>query len=313
MRMMKLLVVNAVKAERAEIVEALARIEHVAVQGAVADLSSAKRALAETAPDVVVTGLEVRGGDWSELIAAAHQTSPPPSVMVVGMVEEPASAGDEALRLIGRVAAGVAHDVNNYLAIAATAATLAQRNPAALPVWHQMHTALAHASRAIRSLLEYARGEPPPLAPLDLGALVADTIHLARSALGHATRIRAEIADDLPAVRGARSELEQLVLNLVLNADEATPDGGELVVRVVATEGSTVLVEVTDAGPGIPADALAGTDGLSPSSKPARRGGLGLGIVRRVAERHGAAVRVVRHDAAAGTTVAIAFPSGVNQ
>ena len=70
--------------------------------------------------------------------------------------------------------------------------------------------------------------------------------------------MRFAIADAVPQIHGVRSELEQLVLNLVINACDAMPDGGELVIAVRAAAGGVVVLELTDTGTGRAAPAIAG-------------------------------------------------------
>jgi signal transduction histidine kinase len=106
---------------------------------------------------------------------------------------------------------------------------------------------------------------------------------------------RAEIADDLPMVPGIIVELEQLVLNLLVNAIDAMPSGGTITVTVkTATQPRAIVLRVADAGVGMPAQ----TSG----------GGLGLGIVHSVVERHRGNVRFATQDTG-GTVVTVVLPA----
>ena len=120
--------------------------------------------------------------------------------------------------------------------------------------------------------------------------------------------VRTDIASRLPAVWGAPSELEQLVLNLVLNAADAMPNGGELTVRLHPGTAAVICLEVSDTGAGMPAEALVTTEGRTASSKPGRRAGLGLGIVRRVVEHHGGSIRFAPRLDRAGSIVWTLLP-----
>src|SRR3569623_417143 len=99
-------------------------------------------------------------------------------------------------------------------------------------------------------------------------------------------------------IQGAASELEQGVANLVLNSSDAMPEGGTLRIRVQATGTDAVFLEVADEGSGAP----------GPTTKPGRRIGLGLSIVRRVVDRHSGTLRIApRHPR--GTIVTIFLPT----
>lgn len=221
-------------------------------------------------------------------------------------VAESAEHADPVL-LVGRLAGGVVHDLNNYLMALQFALEELQETPNDPELWGRTQVALDLASRLTRSLLGYVRGAPQPPKAVELGALVRDLL----SAVGRPLRQRAtltlDVADGLPAVRGTASELEQLVLNLVLNAIDASPTGGEVMIRIHSVRGEAVTLEVTDHGGGLDDAALGRAAVLSPSTKPGRIGGLGLGIVRAVAERHHAQIRIVRPPTG-GTTVTVVFP-----
>ncbi len=281
--MMKILVVDGSKQQRHEIVEALARLEDIAVQGAVPDVRSALPVLAGDTPDVVVVG-------GAELRDA-----------VTGLVDD--ATGDERLALLGRMTGGAIHDLNNYLALIDGTVHLLAKTAADKSLIDQLRRGVALATRLTGTLLVYARGEVPTFASIDLGALVRSTLDLARSSVSDMVDVIDDVDADLAPVRGVKSELEQLVLNLVINAADAMPGGGELRVRVRGLSGSVVL-EVADSGDGITMPGLTGAD---LASRP-RRLGLGLGIVRRVAARHRATLRFA-HGVPSGTVVTVVFSS----
>jgi signal transduction histidine kinase len=283
LRMMKILVVDGSKQQRHDIVEALARLEDIAVQGAVPDVRSALPVLAGDTPDVVVVG-------GAELRDA-----------VTGLVDD--AAGDERLALLGRMTGGAIHDLNNYLALIDGTVHLLAKTPADTSLLDQLRRGVALATRLTGTLLIYARGEVPTFASIDLGALVRSTLDLARSSVSDMIDVIDDVDADLAPVRGVKSELEQLVINLVLNAADAMPSGGELRVRVRGQSGSIVL-EVADSGDGI---TMPGLTGPEIANRP-RRLGLGLGIVRRVAARHRATLRFT-HGIPSGTVVTVVFSS----
>jgi signal transduction histidine kinase len=335
--MVNILVAEKSRAARQAIVDALGRIDTIAVQGVVAELREAVRSLCRDTPDLVVTGVELADASGLDLIEAARQLSPTSRIVVVGpspvaevwrrqvtagairfvaagpgfdelcdvvaALARPApdredrddgpgcDASEDPLRLLGRITAGVAHDLGNYLSALAAVVALLDNARAAPALVARARELVDHAGRLTGSLVGYARGEPPALEPVDLGAIVDRMLALLAHVLPSSIAVRADIAALVPPVRGAAAELEQLVLNLALNAADAMPGGGELIVRVQPTGTAAVYLEVSDTGRGLPAEARAADGGPAASSKPGQRTGLGLGIVRRVIDRHGGTIR----------------------
>jgi two-component system, NtrC family, sensor kinase len=210
--------------------------------------------------------------------------------------------------LLGRLVAGVAHDLNNYLGVVDVSLAMGQRRLEGGP--HDSDLELArratdHALRLIRSLVDYARGGEPPAGEVDLGDVVRRTLALFDRSIPPEVRVSIDADRAVARVRGVSVELEQLVLNLVLNACDAMCNGGELHVRVRDGVAGTVTLEVADTGCGVATGASTATGTTSPSAKSGRGGqGLGLGIVRSVCERHGAELRVAHRDGG-GTAVTV--------
>jgi signal transduction histidine kinase len=216
---------------------------------------------------------------------------------------------DDELRLLGRITAGVAHDLANYLSAMEVALSMLEAKPGDPVLCGRLRASIEQARRITSSLVGHVRGEPPAFDPVDLGAIVDRTVALVSVLIPSAIEVTVDIAAPLPRVRGAAVELEQLVLNLVLNAVDAMPTGGELVIRVQPTGIAAIYLEVSDTGAGMPAGALLTTDGGTPSTKPGQRMGLGLGIVRRVVERHGGSIRFAPRLDRSGTIVWALLPT----
>jgi signal transduction histidine kinase len=161
--------------------------------------------------------------------------------------------------------------------------------------------------RLLRSLLDYARGGNGEATEVDLGDVVQRVLAVAARLVPYEVVVEAQVDAATPPVDGVAAELEQLALNLLLNARDAMPRGGTLTVALRAPTPSTVTLEVSDTGEGIPAAAVQARGPMTPSSKPGRGGrGLGLGIVRGVAERHGAELAITPREGG-GTRVAVTF------
>jgi two-component system cell cycle sensor histidine kinase/response regulator CckA len=228
--------------------------------------------------------------------------------MVNNLTTEPVlDAADHELRLLGRIAAGVAHDLNNYLCATDALLALMETDPTDLVQVRRARMSIDQAKRLTASLVSYVRGEPPVFAPVDLGALVRHMLGLVARLFPPGITLRIDIASGLPLARGSAAELEQLVLNLVLNAADAMLDGGDLGVRVQPTGGRLLYLEVSDTGTGMPASAHVTGDGRTPSTRPGRRAGLGLGIVRRVIERHDGSLEFASRSGV-GTVVGVLLP-----
>jgi signal transduction histidine kinase len=351
--MVNILVAEKSRAARQAIVEALGRIDTIAVQGAVAELREAVRSLCRDTPDLVVTGVELADASGLDLIEAARQLSPTSRIVVVGPSPAPeawrrqvtsgairfvaagpsldelcdvvaalarpapedeggAAGGDadgDPLRLLGRITAGVAHDLGNSLsALAAVVALMdsAGTDPALVARAREL---VDHAGRITGALIGYARGETPAFKPIDLGALVDRVLALLANVLPAGIAVRTDIAALVPPVRGAAIELEQLVGNLVLNAADAMPGGGELTVRVQPTGTAAVYLEVSDTGRGMPPEPRAADGGPAAPSQRGQRAGLGLGIVRRVIARHGGSIRFAPRVDRTGTIAWALLPT----
>jgi len=206
-----------------------------------------------------------------------------------------ASTSTDRFAVLGRIAGGVAHDLSNYFAVVdLSLQSLRLRvKEADCPELDDARAAIAVATRLTKSMLDYARGGAPPLAPVDLPALVRRTLELVSRLIPAEVKLRLDMDEQLPIVHGVAIELEQLLLNLVLNACDAMPNGGELCLALRWSNPASVTLEVADSGAGVDDDVARADGTTSRSSKTGRYGdGLGLGIVRSVVERHGATLLI---------------------
>lgn len=338
---MKILIVDGERNQRQHLVHVLGAVTNVVIQGAVPDMHSALAAVVEASPDVVVTGTALPDGDGAQLIQNVRRLARTPSFVVVtdraedGERERYLAAGvdrivetrddpralqlaistlrpraggtippEETERLLGRMAAGVVHDLNNYLHVVDVTLALLRRHPNDPELWRQSEAALAAMSRLHATLLGYARGGTQPLALVDLGEVARETVTVLGRIVPSEISVRFELAERLPPIQGVRPELEQLVLNLVVNACDAMKQGGELTITVRNSAAAAVVLEVRDTGTGNVPPTL---DGRTVSRK--RRGaGLGLGIVQSVVERHRGAF-TIGPGPDGGTKVVVMLPS----
>jgi signal transduction histidine kinase len=340
---MKVLIVDGSKQKRSDLVAVLGELTNVVVQGAVSHVRTAIRAVADASPDVIVTGVVLPDGDGTHLIERVRRMTVPPSIVVVAepgseeqRVRYLAAGADryvdsedlgevqaavaglraresvspfESQRLLGRMTAGVVHDLNNYLGVLDGSLELLQRHPEERgELWPPVRTSLDSIQNLVGTLLAYARGGNPPVEELDMGAVVRQAMLVGRRMIPTNVMHTIEIAEGLRPLHGIRAEIEQMILNLVINACDAMPLGGALHIAVKGAAAHAILIEVSDTGSGgKPLTTVVG--GRAPSTKKGRHGvGLGMGIVHSVVDRHKGAIRVLER-AGGGTLVAVMLPT----
>jgi C4-dicarboxylate-specific signal transduction histidine kinase len=121
--------------------------------------------------------------------------------------------------------------------------------------------------------------------------------------------VSTRLAQDLPAVRGDRVQLQQLLLNLIVNATDAmaeVPDGDRVVTIVTTREESAVLLSVSDTGPGVPRDAVGKLFEPFWSTRPDGRG-MGLAVCRSIAEAHSGSLEL-ENPGSAGACFSLRLP-----
>ena len=217
----------------------------------------------------------------------------------------------QRLEAVGRLAGGVAHDFNNLLqAMTTHVRTLGAVRDDSVAFESRLaeiEDLVRRGAQLTRQLVIFARRETTRPEILDLSDVAESACTLLRRLMRDEVALTLEIADtDLP-VQADRSELEQVVLNLTLNAQDAMPDGGQLTVRTARAEGIARL-EVEDSGHGIPEAILDRVFEPFFTTKPASTGtGLGLSVARGIVERAGGEIEL-EPRAGGGTRATVTLP-----
>lgn len=203
----------------------------------------------------------------------------------------------QKLESIGRLAAGVAHDFNNILgAIVPCVEVLRRRvaEPRSRTYLDTIDSATGRASEVVKQLLAFSRAGGARRVPLNLNDAVEGALRLLRPSLKQ-VHLEWRAAEGLPAVAADETQLQQVVLNLALNAVDAMAGQGSLHISTQAAPGGkAALLAVADSGPGIPVD-LAGKvfDPFFTTKEVGKGSGLGLSIVYGIVENHGGHIRLV--------------------
>jgi PAS domain S-box-containing protein len=217
----------------------------------------------------------------------------------------------ERLAAIGVLAAGVAHEINNPLTFMSLAAEMLLRKLSAngeaqetLDDTRDILVGTRRIAGIVRELRAYARQDDDPVDRINL----ADVIASAERVVGHELKPRARIRrqiGELPPVLGTSTRLEQVLVNLLMNAAHAIDDDradGEITIRAYTSDRG-VVVEVSDNGAGIPADVLPRVFEPFFTTKPSGAGtGLGLSISRDIVTRLGGEL-VATSEVGRGTTM----------
>jgi signal transduction histidine kinase len=206
----------------------------------------------------------------------------------------------ERLATLGKVASGIAHEINNPLGIILNRIECLEAEAMHAPLseglaqdLHAIQVQAERISRITKSILSFSRGATT-LKPIDLNCVVRNCLTVAGERLAaRRVRIDSQLEADLPPVMGDRDRLETVVLNLVNNAVDAVQERGAQGVVTVRTrrvrtgEGDWVDVSVSDNGPGIPADIMERIFDPFFTTKPSGQGtGLGLFLCYGIVSDH---------------------------
>jgi len=218
----------------------------------------------------------------------------------------------ERLAALGRVTAGVAHEVKNPLnSMRLWIETLKEAVPQEQEVARQglkiLDSEIDRLDRVVRTFLDFNRPVELRLEETSLGELLLEVVALAQPQINKSgVRASLECAEDVPPVRADRPLLKQALLNLVLNACEAMPEGGPLTLAVRAA-GDRAQITIADAGRGIPPEYHGKIFQLYFTTRPGGSG-IGLATTFRIVQMHGGSIDF-RSEVGRGTSFTIELPA----
>jgi PAS domain S-box-containing protein len=232
----------------------------------------------------------------------------------------------QKMEAVGQLTGGVAHDFNNILTVimgmTEVLAGEVSADPRLAPLVAAIDEATSRGAELTRRMLAFARKQPLQPLIVDLNQIVSGTTAMLRRTLGEDIAVKLVLADDLWPALADRSQIEDALLNLAVNARDAMPSGGRLVIETAnvhldeqyaahnleVTPGDYVSVSVSDSGGGIPPDVLERVFEPFFTTKEVGRGtGLGLSMVYGFAKQSGGHVKIYS-EVGHGTRITLYLP-----
>jgi PAS domain S-box-containing protein len=236
----------------------------------------------------------------------------------------------QKMEAIGQLAAGVAHDINNILTVMqGYACRLTERHdpPTSIEDAQQILDAADRAASLTRQLLAFSRRQNMQVRLLDLRATVSGISRMLERLIGENIRLAVNHPETLPGVAADSGLMEQVLLNLVVNARDAMPEGGEIVLETAAVEiseadaqkrpqgraGQFVLLKVSDTGSGMDAATMAHIfEPFFTTKGPGKGTGLGLATVYGIVQQHEGWIEV-ESTPGRGTSFSVFLPASDSQ
>jgi len=219
----------------------------------------------------------------------------------------------ERMQAMGLLAGGVAHDFNNYLTVILNFADLSLESSPPEEVRQmlvEIRKAGLLASEMSRHMIDFSRRQVAPPQRINLNSIIMDQQRLLHSALGKQIEMKLQLTSGLPDVLADVGSLEQILMNLVLNARDAITELGKVTIRTLPIENAQkVLLEITDTGQGI--DEATKAKLFHPfftTKEPDKGTGLGLASVQRLMLKMGGSI-AVESQLGQGTTFRLVFPA----
>jgi two-component system cell cycle sensor histidine kinase/response regulator CckA len=269
---------------------------------------------------------EITGRPEAHFVVIARDISERKSAELERRLLEDELRQAQKMEAVGQLAGGIAHDFNNLLSLISGYSEILLRRLGSdadgSKEIAEIGKAAERATRLTRQLLAYSRKQVLEPRVLDLNALVAETRTMLEPLIGESIELVATLAGDLGSIRADDGQIEQIIMNLVVNARDAMPEGGKLLLETRnvtlgdatpsrpqgATPGDYVVLVVSDTGRGM--DAATAEQIFEPFYTTKERGagtGLGLSTVYGIVTQSGGQIEV-ESDPGVGTAFRLYFP-----
>jgi signal transduction histidine kinase len=223
----------------------------------------------------------------------------------------------EQMKAVGEMATGLAHEIKNPLTGIKASMEVLSQEPSFTEedkaVLSKVIDEVKRIESLMKSLLNFARPPKPQFMTVDMNKILDTTIAFSltypsfSSDNSKAIRIEKDFGDHLPATMADPVQLQQVFLNLLLNAGEAMPDGGKVMVKTSHNPlANSIQIEMADSGKGVDEEVMEKIFNPFFTTKP-RGTGLGLAITKQLIEQHGGDIRV-SNNPGSGTTFRIVLP-----
>ncbi len=243
------------------------------------------------------------------------------SLIILDDITEKARLQDQLLQAeklssIGLLAAGIAHEVNTPITgISSYTQMLLKETPSSdkrKAILEKIEKQTFRAAEIVNGLLNFSRLNSSEFKELDINQLIDESLSLLSHQLqNHHIRVDSRYDRSLPAVYGNLGKLQQVFINLFLNARDAMPSGGELAIQTAMDE-SMVVVDISDTGAGIPGDDIKRIFDPFYTTKPVGKGtGLGLAVSYGIIQEHGGRI-LVDSNPGRGTHFQLKLPTRLN-
>jgi PAS domain S-box-containing protein len=232
----------------------------------------------------------------------------------------------QKMESIGRLAGGVAHDLNNLLSPILGYGEMLLEDASAYDPRREPVVEIVNAGRRaqalVRQLLAFSRKQPLQFQPLDINALLKDFKKLLRRTMREDIEIEMKLGPSIPRIRGDLGQIEQVIMNLAINAQDAMPQGGRLVIKTAGVEldesyakqkrgvkpGRYALMAISDTGAGMDAGTLAHLFEPFFTTKEKGKGtGLGMSTAYGIVKQHGGNIWAYS-EPGMGTTIKVYLP-----
>ena len=220
----------------------------------------------------------------------------------------------EKLTALGEMAAGVAHEINNPLGgILLYSNIVLEDIPEDSPARENMQKIIYQTNRCkeiVQSLLDFARTPTSEMLPLQINQIINTSLKLVRDqSMFHGIEIEAKLAENLPETIGDRSRLEEVFLNLFINAADAMNGSGKLTIATGLSTNNSIRILISDTGKGIDKEHLSHIfEPFYTTKEPGQGTGLGLSIAYGIIQKHNGTIDA-ECNPGTGTTFIISLPA----